>query len=203
MKRILISFAVVALFTFTPNVVLAQNTEEQSNGRANGRSDRIEKYKEEKQSQIAQSRSQRASGRCKAAQNKIASLSTSTSTVITNRKAIYERLNGRLDTLVEKLKLTGTDTTQLEASILELQLQTEELTLSLDAYDVALDDVASMDCESDTLGFLSALEAARDARKEIFNQSKGVREYVNASLKPELQSIKAALAGGEDEGGAE
>jgi hypothetical protein len=155
--------------------------------------DRINKYKEKASERVSAAREARLQARCQNAQTKLTNIANSASTVVTNRQAVYQRLIDRVAVLSSGLQAAGIDVSGLEASVTELQGLLEAFTVEAEAYQVALNDLGAMDCESDPTGFQAALSEARRARGELFKSSQTIREYVQETVRPIIVSAREAL----------
>lgn len=156
--------------------------------------ERVEKRKTELKTQLKASEKARLKTKCKASQGKISSIRGRIKGIETSRSEVYKNMINRLTNLSDKLENKGADTTELDATIAELQTKIETFNTDLAAYKQAVSDLADMDCEADPDGFKASLEAARTALATVNQDALAVRSYLQDTIKPLLKTIRAQLA---------
>ncbi len=182
---------VVVLFAST-GIVSAQDIT--VDGRAAERDARIDKYRKNVTDRLSATDERRVAGVCKAAQNIVDRLQSNLDSVIEKRQQTYASVGDKLSSASDQLEAAGLDVTELNRLISQLQADAQAvITLARD-YQQILTDLAALDCEADVEGFRAALGAARSARTELVTAARGLKAFVNDSIKPEVQSLREQLA---------
>lgn len=163
------------------------------------REQRFEKRKAEfKDKLFSGAKELRLKNRCKAAQGLVKGPQARAKSIKISRDKVYGNMQTRLDSMVEKLKTKGVDTTTLESQITELKSLITKFNEDLATYTLAVDDLVAMDCEADPDAFKAALEEARTLRGGLKDSGAAIRAYVKETIKPTLVEIRKQL-GGDDE----
>src|SRR4030095_195914 len=100
----------------------------------------------------------------------------------------------------DKLEAKGVDTATYDAQVDELKTKIETFHTDLANYKQATDDLAEMDCASDPDAFKAALESARQLSKQVVEEGKAIKDFLNNTIKPTLQTIHKQLESTEGEG---
>ncbi|MCA9333051.1 hypothetical protein KDA00_04235 [Candidatus Saccharibacteria bacterium] len=159
--------------------------------------ERLKKRKDELKTKLTTAQQKRIATRCSAAQKLITGIGTKAKEVKTNRDTIYSNVLTKLTDLRDKMKTDGTDTTELDTSITELQALVDNFKSDLKELRQAGTDIVGMDCASDPTSFKASLESLRTARDSVQTDSEAIRTYLKDDVKPVLQEIRKSLGGGE------
>ena len=135
----------------------------------------------------------RIAARCANAQEKLQAAITRASAVESNRQDIYSNVSSKLADIVSRLDATNIDTAELSSEIADYESQVTSFFSTFDNYELALQDAASIDCESDPEGFVLALEDARDLRAQLKSAAEDIKSYVRGTILVTLQEIKELL----------
>ncbi len=155
---------------------------------------RLEKRKAELNiRQLPNAEKLRLQQKCKASQGSLSALKGRITGINTSRANVYQALNNRLAKLVERLKSAGADTAGLETEITELSTKIETFSTDLEAYKLAVSDLASMECAADPVAFKASLEAARAARTKVASDANDIKKFVNDTIKPTIKELRAQL----------
>lgn len=207
-SKILLSslFALPIVALSAPRIVAAvednSNTDTQGETEDKQFSERLEKYKLERNLRLTQFQQNLVKNKCKQAQGGgIASLHGRIKGIETSRSKVHGNIIEHLNKLVEKLKAKGIDTSTLETQIAELKTKIDTFKTDLEAYKQEIADLKEMDCTADPTAFKAALEAARESKAKLKESAKSIRDYVKNTIKPTLVGIRQQLAnqeGGDD-----
>ena len=154
---------------------------------------RIKEAKEKMTVKITAAEEKKIANVCKSSQTKIEKLQTNIDNIVANRQEKYTKISTKLTDITAKLVAAGADTTELEAAIDGMEAKVLEVNTAIEAYNTSLSDLAFMDCESDPSGFKAALQLARSQRTDAVLMTGTVKTYVNETIKPVLQSLRATL----------
>ena len=157
------------------------------------RTERIAEYKQNAAEKLAAAKSARIVARCKGAQGKITSLKNRLSESITNRTSVYQEIEAKVTTLIDRLKAAEVDTTDLETLLADMQTELAALTTSMSDYITVLEDLEAMDCAGDPEAFYAALQAARTELASLKEQVASFRGLVATELKALLQTVRETL----------
>lgn len=155
--------------------------------------DRIAQRKTELKTKLTALEKTRIQTKCKASQGNLSSEKGRIKGLETSRSEVYTNLLNRLNSLSEKLKVKGVDTTTLNSDIATLKTKIDTFNTDLTAYKTAVTDLSGMDCAADPDGFKASLEAARSALKKVNDDGAAVRSYLSDTIKPLLKSIRTEL----------
>ena len=182
--------AVPTATSLEPTTTLENSSPE---AKAEQREIRIKEAKEKATNRISAAEEKKIAGLCKSAQSKIIKLQENAENILTNRQEKYKKTLNKLNELSIKLRTAGANTTELDASIVELESKTSEISETLTTYNTTLNDLSEMDCVSDPSGFKAALQSARTQRTENVQSSGSFKSYIKDTIKPILQSLKEQL----------
>lgn len=158
-----------------------------------GRDERVKVYKERTTEKLTAFKERKIKNACSSVQGKITSLRARISSVIANRKKVYKEIGEKLDTLIEKLKAAGADTTKIETAREDIRNDLATLEESMNSYDTVLADLEVMDCQTDPTTFKAALESAREMQKSLREQAQAFRSFATGELKTALQEVRDQL----------
>jgi hypothetical protein len=136
----------------------------------------------------------RLKARCKMAQTKATTLTTTIAKNNTARVAAYAKVTTKVDKLITKLQDQNIDSKKLEGDAAALKALIKTYTEDLAAYQTALSDVNNTDCVTDPTTFKVNLEAARAARTGVATDAAAIRTYISETLKATLKETKVSLA---------
>jgi hypothetical protein len=203
LKLLVILGLFLPVFAATPLIVLAQEdtTQEQttqSEEDTTTKREELEARKAALNTRLTFARQARIKNFCKASQGKLSSIGGRIKGLETSRAQVYENLLSRLTRLSEKLKTHDVDTAEFDAQITELTVMIETFNTNLESYKQAVDDLANMDCATDTEGFQASLEAARTERAETAESAKAIRTFLSDTVKPTLKELRQQFADNAD-----
>lgn len=204
--RTLFNVSLLALLlTFTPVVVIAQGTEENTSNETpqttavedtestGDLKSRLEKRKAEMKTKVDAAKQARLKSRCKASQGNLSSISGRIKGLETSRSQVYQNLLNRLNKLSEKLAAQELDVAELNTQITELSGLITTFNTELAEYKQTVADLAEMDCVAEPIAFQASLEAARTARAETAEAAKAVKAYLKETIKPTLSQLRAQI----------
>lgn len=156
--------------------------------------ERVQQRKAEAKLKLTNTQQKRLQARCAASQGKVQSLVGRQKGVETSHAKVHANLVDRLTKLETKLAEQKVDTAALKTQIAELQAKIATFKTDFAAYQALATDVVNMDCVADPTAFKVSLEATRTALKKVHDDSVAIKAYVNETIKPTLQQIRAQLA---------
>jgi hypothetical protein len=131
--------------------------------------------------------------RCAAAQTKLQVLKTQDSTAAGKRQQIYSDLASRLEDIIVQLKVQGVDTTQLSTAQKNFNAAIDLYLADAMSYRAALDDAATIDCQTDPTGFEASLLSARQLRVQLAADVSKIKA-IRPQLVKNLDSLKLQLS---------
>lgn len=102
----------------------------------------------------------------------------------------YGNLTDRLTALVAKLKLKGYDATELEADFSVLKDKIQKFSDDYAVCKSKIEELNSWDCTNKYSEFKDKLKANRQALKTVHQDSKAIRAYYAAEIKPDIKAIR-------------
>lgn len=197
-----VSTAIVLAHDGHTHKTLAQTTTKPESADAlKALQDRIAKRKADLKVRLTALEKTKIQNKCKPAQGLVSSVKGRVQGIETSRTQVHSNMTDRLSGLSEKLKNKGADTLALDAAITELKTKIETFNTDLAAYKQSVSDLAEMDCNADPDGFKASLLASRTTQELVSKDAKGIRAYVNDTIKPLLKTIRAELEANKTEGG--
>lgn len=161
--------------------------------------ERLTARKEAMKTKLTTVQQTRLKARCKASQGLINSLHTRVKGLEKNRTSLYDKVVDKLNALVTKIG-DKADTTELKAEIEILQQKIDHFKTDIATYRQTISDLGEMDCAADPAAFKSSLDEAKTLHAGLLQTSKDIRAYINDTIKPTLQNIRASLQKETDEG---
>lgn len=155
--------------------------------------ERIAKHKLAAKTKLTNAEKLKIQANCKASQGRVSSVKNKVHGLETSRTQVYKNTLDHLTKLTEKLKNSGQNTTELDASIIVLQGKIETFKTDIAAYKQTVSDLAEMDCKTDPDGFKAALEASRLAVQKTNQDAQAVRAYIKDTIKPILITLRTDL----------
>lgn len=152
--------------------------------------ERVTKYKKSLKTQPTVAEQAKLKANCKAAQVKGRILTTQINQKVVARSAAYVAITKKIDDLVTELKASNVNTAELETQRDALQKLITTYGNDLKIYQENIADMNAIDCLTDPVGFKAALEAARTSQATVLKDIKGIRTYINDTIKPTLADIK-------------
>ena len=180
--------------TTTSSGSSATTTNTQSSDDTKGLADRLAARKAALKTKLSAVQSDHLKNVCKSAQGKATSTDSKVKGLATSRTQVYANITSKLNDLVTKLQAKNVDVTQLKAEITSLQSQITTFNTDLATYKQDVSDLVAMDCASDPTAFQASLDTARAARDKVLQDSTAIKTYVDGTIKPTLQQIRAQLA---------
>ncbi len=99
----------------------------------------------------------------------------------------YQRIKERLNSIVEKLKQQGKDTTQLEVDINTFRDLVDQFKSKVDAVHTELSSLKDMECGSE---MKEALHKVLALFKNARSDAQAVHDFYKNTLKPEIQALR-------------
>jgi len=155
---------------------------------------RVEKEKTDLKIKLGTAETALIKAKCTPAQSNIKSLSTRFLTNVPQRVKAYENLSSHLNTLIDKLKAKGVDTTEITQELTTLQAKITTYNTDVTTYKQALTDAKNVNCATDPAAFKAALQTARNDRDQVIKDIADIKTYVTGTVKPTLQKIRTTLA---------
>ncbi len=141
--------------------------------------------------------------KCKPAQIAIKGATTSANAISTNRTRAYAKVAERIQTLIDKVKLQGIDTTALEAANALAKQKATTLAASMATYEQTMADLGEMDCVADPTAFHATITLARTQRETVKTQAQDLKSYINTTLKDAIKVVRAQLQPTDKTGGTQ
>lgn len=141
--------------------------------------------------------------RCGVAQANAKTLSTRLARVRDARFAAYDKILKDLNALLGRLENQAYETTALQENINTLQGKVDSFKTNMTNYYNAVNDMATMDCNADPVGFIAAVEAARKAHALVLPEITDIRTYVTNTIKPTLAQVREQIESGRTVGGGQ
>ena len=131
---------------------------------------------------------------CVQAQGKVRVLQQKTTPAMVNRQRVYAQMDAKLWVIIGKLKIAGKDTFKLEQQRATLAQKSNTFQTTAQLYQQNLDDILSVNCQADPVGFKALLDTARIYRGQLRDQSTDIRNYTNNEIKPALGGFASELS---------
>ena len=164
---------------------------------------RVTAYKAALAQEVNTAEQARIKLRCSVAQANAKTLATRLSTAQKNRNAAYDSILKNLNTLLTKLDNQAFETTALKENITTLQTKVDSYKTNMNNYQLAVSDMATVDCTNDPAAFVAALQAARKAQEAVLPQITDIRAYITNTVKPSLQQVRVQIEDGQTVGGSQ
>ncbi|CAN5714871.1 hypothetical protein BH23PAT2_BH23PAT2_04150 [soil metagenome] len=150
---------------------------------------RLEQRKAERSVQFEEREQQRLEQRCTGAQSRLRSGQQPLSDAFENRTKTYEKIDGRLWTIIGQLKLADKDTFPLEQTRSRFVDLTDSFKATATQYTQTYDDLLVINCAADPVGFKALLETARIYDGRIRQQSLEIRTQLIDDTKQTLSAL--------------
>ncbi len=151
---------------------------------------RKEQRKADLQIKIDTAKADRIANKCQNAQDRIQNAINHVDEVKANRVEKYDLVMAKLGNVIDRLKAANVDTTTLESQVADLDAKIQTFVDNVDAYRLALNDAASIDCVTDPEGFVLALEDARALKTSLRQEGDSIKQFIKDNIVVTLQSIK-------------
>lgn len=196
MKRL--SALLVVVFLLIPVVVLAQETEQETNPSdeilQNTVAERAD-LKAQRRAEFSAARAERIAARCDALKTKIDQLAERIDTIKNARGRLVSARVEKLETLIERLNDQGVDTTALGEDVTKLKTLSGELDGLWDTYQAAIVALKEARCNGDSAeDFHESLEAAKAAMADLRSKYQEIKDLFANEIKPALAEIRQQLA---------
>lgn len=156
--------------------------------------ERTNQRKQARQIQLDPTQQQHIQTHCQASQLHLSRVSDRILGTTIRRKQTYDSLISRLSGLSEKIQATQVATADYDKIVQELQSKVQAFYTTVDNLEIAVNDLANLDCQADPVGYQATLEEARSLRTQTVQNMSDVSNYLRSSLKPELQDIRNQVA---------
>lgn len=214
LKLIFGSGLVVPMLTLSPVMVLAQSgtdsrtettttessdestapvTAEEAAKKLADMKKRLEERKTALKTKLDEVSKKRITNKCKASQNLVKGAETSAKAISANRSKAYTKIAEKVQSLIDKLKANGNDTTELEAALAVAKQKSDTLASAMETYEQTLADLREMDCTSDPVAFQATLDTARTQREAIKVAANDLRVYISTTLKEAIRKLRTEI----------
>lgn len=161
--------------------------------RADNAQERRQQREADRAEAIDSFRLERTTERCAATQDKFQTAMTRAAEIKSNRADKYAAITAKLENIITRLDVSGIDSSELSGQVAVLGDMVSEFKGLFDIYQLALEDAASIDCVTDTEGFILALDEARSLRDDLKTGSAEIKTYIRGTIIDTLNKIKQAL----------
>lgn len=187
---------VSSLVVLTPVTAFAVASPANANSQAQSETtlQRVEKNKTKFAIKLTDAETTKIKSKCKASQVIGKALNAQITRKNTTRTETYENISTKITEAIKSLKEENKDITVLETQSKELTQKIEKYKTDVAAYQVALTDLADVDCAVDPTGFKAALEASREARKTVAEDVLVIKTYINTNIKKTLKDLDESKA---------
>ena len=154
--------------------------------------ERLDKRQAEQQLDIGSELKQRILSKCEVAQGLVNKLKTRDGVTRDKYKNQYFQFAEKLETITTGLAKQGVSTSALVSAQQRITEAINQYLVDAESYRVAINDLASISCQSNPEGFYITLQAARASRKELKTDVDSVTRTV-PDIKNALAKIKSEL----------
>ena len=155
---------------------------------------RLAQRKAERNVVLDERTTKRMQSLCVQAQGKVRVLQQKTTPAMVNRQRVYHQMDAKLWVIIGKLKIAGKDTLKLEQQRATLAQKSATFQTTAQLYQQSLDDLLSVNCQADPVGFKAVLDTGRIYRGQLRDQSTDIRNYTNNEIKPALGGFASELS---------
>jgi hypothetical protein len=154
---------------------------------------RIEQRKQERSVSLDDRQIKRLESRCTAAQSKTRGILSEKQKVFDNREKTYKRINAKIFLAIGGLQLAQKDTFEFEKIRIEYEKRTTTFNQAGNNYKQTLEDIISMNCRADVVGFQALVDTARLYEESIKDQSRSINNYVVNDIRNALNDFTKEL----------
>jgi hypothetical protein len=154
---------------------------------------RLKQRKTEREIKLEERDDKRIKLVCTKSQTTIRSLYQNAVKAIDDRNKAYYKADAKIWVMVGRLKLAEQDTFELEKQRANFAKQIADFQTTGSNFTQTLDDLLTINCAADAVGFKALLETARIYHKQIVAKSDAIREYAVNDLKTTLTNHATAL----------
>ncbi len=165
--------------------------------------ERVSKYKAALGREVNNAEQTRMRLRCAVAQANAKALADRLATAQQNRNAAYDAILTKLDELVGRLDEQAFEITALQNNVTTLRRKIDSYKKNMNNYQLAVSDMATVDCSADPTAFIAALEAARKSHQAVLPEIPDIRAYITNTIKPSLTQVRGQIQSGQTTGGAQ
>lgn len=206
MKKIfpvLLSVALFSIFVSSPIIPAFAQAETTDEKIEKTLDTRIQNYKKEHPSALTAAQLAKLKTVCKAAQVKTNAYTKTAVSLGDKRLKLYEGVATKIDAITQKVETYNStaekdkqlDLTNLKAQNSELKTKTAKFKVDLSTYQVALNDLSTLNCQELTDTFKSALEEVRETQKSLNTTSDEIQVIIGTQIPAELNTLKDKFEG--------
>jgi hypothetical protein len=149
---------------------------------------RVAQRKAERKIKLDEKSVKRLERSCVSAQTNLRQLRDEYVSVFDKRKEVYRKVDAKLWVAIGNLKYVNKDTFRLEQQRAQFLKQANAFDASADEFKQALDDISTMNCAADVVGFKAMVETTRLYNTKLRNQANGITNHVVNNIKPVLSN---------------
>jgi len=199
-KKRLIKFVIIAAFIPLGIAIPILSYDSYNNTQTNAqtttdiqaRQNRIQEYKDNLQEEISSDRRQNIINKCDVSRERISAYATKVERIKNNRKARYEKISQRLDSIVEKIQNEDIDVVELQKLITEFNALEKTFNSDMDDFVLTIDDMKEIDCSTDPLAYAAALAEAKTQIAALKTQAGEIRTKLG-EIKSQLVIFRGRL----------
>ncbi len=162
---------------------------------------RVQNYKKQLSYEVKKGEQDEIILSCAVAKENITILSTHLATVHKKRSRAYADMSSRLQKVYERLEEQAFETSKLKANLDELNAKISSYNAEMKSLIRTVDDMKQIDCKTDPVAFIAALEYARNSHRDIISIVDDIREYITNTIKPTMNQIREQVVAGQTVGG--
>lgn len=197
-------FSILAVTPVVPQLVSAQaetDTETTDEKIEKTLDNRIQQYKKDHPNTLSAAQLAKLKGLCKPAQVKTGKFTRTAVDKGDQRLKLYESAVTKLEDITKKVETynSSADKTktinldELKAQTAELKTKVAKFKVDLSTYQVALNDLSTINCQQFTDTFKSALDEVRETQKTLVTTSNEIQALITDKIKPELAELKTTF----------
>lgn len=139
------------------------------------RDQRVNQRKAEQQAHINEQSLSNLAARCEKIQKTITTLKTKDAKALTRRHDFYTDKANKLNYIVENLKKQNISSATLETASQPFTVAVNKYLVDAQNYKAAIDDLAAMNCSSDTAGFRATILSAQKLRAQLATDAQNIK----------------------------
>lgn len=156
-------------------------------------SQRVAQRKKERKIKLDKRDTMRLEQSCVGAQTKLRQLRDEYVSVLDRRQEIYRKVDAKLWVAIGDLKYINKDTFKLEQQRAELLRQVNGFEKAGNEFQQTLDDLSTMNCAADVIGFKAMIDTARLYNTQLKTRANGITDQVVNNIKPVISSHASEL----------
>ncbi|MBW3569213.1 hypothetical protein KY385_03745 [Candidatus Parcubacteria bacterium] len=182
----------IILAVFSGSIVNAQSAPEPTKP-GSSLKQRVAQRKAERKIKLDERTTKRLEDSCVRAQTKLRQVRDEYVSIFDKRSEIYRKVDAKLWVAIGSLKYVNKDTFKLEQQRAEFVRQVNGFESTAGEFRQTLDDMVSINCAADVVGFKAFVETARLYNTQIRTRSNGITDHVVNEVKPLLTGHASEL----------